>query len=212
MTISGVGNESLPAPRPVSGRDQCSPLGLKQVRGQRDKERDRLLHKCWDVVHLHAAAGSILNDLRTSTDGQACRVAVWTSPEVSGVWRVLNHHVEREPVEKWMVVQRGERIVPRKHNVLRIGDLVREEDIKDFGAPVPLHNQIGRHLPARCVHRGVIRRDERLSHGADVDDLVARPPFQMPRYPSHELELACSWVIDLPGDGNLSEGGAQLGQ
>ena len=40
----------------------------------------------------------------------------------------------------------GERVVPAEHDVLGVGDLVREEDVELLGAPVPLELHL-RRLP-----------------------------------------------------------------
>ena len=43
-----------------------------------------------------------------------------------------------------MVTQRGEGVVPAKHDVLGVGDLVREEGVEDLGPPVPRELHLGR--------------------------------------------------------------------
>ena len=40
-------------------------------------------------------------------------------------------------VRPWLVRHRGERVVPAEHDILGVGDLVREEDVEGLGAPIP---------------------------------------------------------------------------
>ena len=67
-------------------------------------------------------------------------------------WDVLDL-VEAEPVEEGLVRHRGEGVVPAEHDVLGVGDLVREKNVEGLGAPVPLELHL-RRLPGGRLVRG----------------------------------------------------------
>mmetsp|Transcript_37295 Transcript_37295/g.102944 ORF Transcript_37295/g.102944 Transcript_37295/m.102944 type:complete len:200 (-) Transcript_37295:985-1584(-) len=95
---------------------------------------------------------------------------------VRDVLRDLLDGVEREPVEERVVAEGAQGVVPGEHNVLGVGDLVREEDVKLFRLPVPLEVHLRRLHFGRVRHHGVLRLVQRELRCLDVDRAAAKPP------------------------------------
>eukprot|EP00964_Phaeocystis_antarctica_P136775 scaffold101247_cov66-Phaeocystis_antarctica.AAC.2 len=115
--------------------------------------------------------------------------------------------VEAEPVEEGLVRHRGESVVPAEHDILGVGDLVREEDVEGLGAPIPLELKLRRLPGGRSAQLLGLHRRALLLGRRQIDFAVKEGHDTL-----HDLQHARRLVLELPRDRDRGEGGRQLGQ